>query len=88
MVGPILLKEAKALPADLDSFLQQGTSGPHGIVYVSMGSLAMLSEDEVQSMAAALSALPNPVLWKLDQALLPGMCFSASDSSCSEHLVH
>ena len=71
-VGPILLDEAKALPADLQAFLDQGVSGPHAAVYVSMGTLARLSDDEVQSMAAALSALPNPVLWKLDQAWLPG----------------
>ncbi len=38
-----------------------------------MGTLAVLSADEVQSMAAALSALKNPVLWKLDRALLPGL---------------
>ena len=72
MVGPILLDEAKALPADLQAFLDQGPSGPHAAVYASMGTLARLSDEEVQSMAAALSALPNPVLWKLDSGLLPG----------------
>lgn len=72
MVGPILLDEAKPLPADLQAFLDQGLTGQHGAVYVSMGTLARLSEEEVQSMAAALCALPNPVLWKLDRALLPG----------------
>jgi len=72
LVGPILLEEAKPLPADLSTFLDQGVSSGLGAVYVSMGTLARLSEDEVLSMAAALSALSNPVLWKLDRALLPG----------------
>lgn len=72
LVGPILLDEAKPLPADLQSFLDKGLSGQHAAVHVSMGTLARLSEDEVRSMAAALSALPNPTLWKLDEALLPG----------------
>ena len=72
MVGPILLDEAKALPADLQAFLDEGVSSPHAAVYASMGTLARLTEEEVQSMAAAFSALPNPVLWKLDRAFLPG----------------
>lgn len=72
MVGPILLEEAQALPADLSKFLDQGVSGGMGAVYVSMGTLVRLGEDEVLSMAAALTALRHPVLWKLDRALLPG----------------
>ncbi|DBA74190.1 TPA: UDP-glycosyltransferase-like protein [Trebouxia sp. C0004] len=72
MVGPILLEDAKPLPADLKTFLDKAVSSGLGAVYVSMGTLAVLSEDEVWSMAAALSALKNPVLWKLDRALLPG----------------
>jgi len=38
-----------------------------------MGTLARLNGEELQAMAEALSALPNPVLWKLDNAHLPGM---------------
>ncbi len=72
VVGPILAQDAKALPADLDKFLNQGISGP-GAVYISMGTLARLNGEELQAMAEALSALPNPVLWKLDNAHLPGM---------------
>ena len=75
MVGPILLEEAKPLPADLKSFLDKAMSTGLGAVYVSMGTLVMLSADEARSMAAALSALQSFVLWKLDRALLPGLLF-------------
>ncbi len=77
MVGPILQEEAEPLPADLNTFLDKAMSSGLGAVYVSMGTLAVLSGDEVRSMAAALSALKNPVLWKLDRALLPGLLFDS-----------
>ncbi len=45
-----------------------------------MGSLARLPEAELRSMAAAFSALPNPVLWKLDPKDMPcGFGFIISD---------
>ena len=72
MVGPVLVEDAKPLSKDLRHFLDQGLSDGHHAVYVSMGTLARLPEEELQSMAAALSALLNPVLWKLDPAHLPG----------------
>ncbi len=78
MVGAILAEDAKPLPADLSTFLVQGLSSGHAAVYVSMGTLAMPSEEELQSMVQGLSALPNPVLWKLDSQLLPGAALSAS----------
>lgn len=37
-----------------------------------MGTLAMPTEEELVSMVRGLSALPNPVLWKLDSQMLPG----------------
>ena len=75
MVGPILLEEAKPLPADLNVFLDKAMSTGRGAVYVSMGTLVVLSADEARSMAAALSALDSFVLWKLDSAHLPGLLF-------------
>ncbi len=75
MVGPILLEEAKPLPADLNIFLDKAMSTGRGAVYVSMGTLVVLSADEARSMAAALSALDSFVLWKLDSAHLPGLLF-------------
>lgn len=72
MVGPILLEEAKPLPADLNIFLDTAMSTGRGVAYVSMGTLVVLTADEARSMAAALSALDSFVLWKLDHAHLPG----------------
>ena len=47
-------------------------AGGQGAVFVSMGTLARMNSDELHSLAQALTALPNPVLWKLDPAHLPG----------------
>ena len=75
MVGPILAEDAKPLAQPLSDFLSQGQSSGHAAVYVSMGTLAMPTEAELRSMAEGLSALPNPVLWKLDEDFLPGGVF-------------
>ena len=72
MVGPILAEDAKPLPADINAFLDEALTSGHPAVYVSMGTLAMPSEEELLSMVRGLSALPNPVLWKLDSQMLPG----------------
>ncbi len=70
-VGPILVQDAKALSQDLQQFLDHGLSRGHHAVYASMGPLARLPEAELRRMAAAFSALPNPVLWKLDPKDMP-----------------
>ncbi|DBB07554.1 TPA: hypothetical protein ACH3X3_009010 [Trebouxia sp. C0006] len=72
MVGPILAEDAKPLPADINAVLDEALTSGHPAVYVSMGTLAMPSEEELLSMVRGLSALPNPVLWKLDSQMLPG----------------
>ena len=72
-MGPLLAETAKPLPADLAGFLDSGLSHGHPAVYVSMGTWARLTKDELTSMAEALSALPyNPILWKFDPVLMPG----------------
>lgn len=73
MVGPILVENAKPLPSALANFLDEALSSGHPAIYVSMGTLAMLSETELLSMAQGLSALSNSVLWKLDSQVLPGV---------------
>ena len=73
MVGPLLAENAKPLPTDLAQFLDQGLPNGHPAVYVSMGTFARLTEDELSAMGSALSSLPNPVLWKLDPLDLPGV---------------
>ena len=72
MVGPILAEDARPLPSDINTFLDEASSSGHPAVYVSMGTLAMPTEEELVSMVRGLSALPNPVLWKLDSQMLPG----------------
>ena len=82
MVGAILAQEPKPLHGDLREFLDQALSSPHPAVYVSMGTLAVLHQDELASMVQGLSALPNPVLWKLDVLLLPGLCHTWCVNAC------
>ncbi|KAK9817353.1 hypothetical protein WJX74_010772 [Apatococcus lobatus] len=72
MVGPVLVSPAEPLPDELDSFLSSGLNNGHKAVYVSMGTLGALCQSELHDMARELSALPNPVLWKLPAADLPG----------------
>ncbi len=71
MVGPLLVDSAKPLPADLEAFVEQGMAEGHGALYVSMGTAARLTEEEMHSLASSLSALPNPVLWKVSAIQLP-----------------
>lgn len=72
MVGPILAEDAKHLPEALDNVIAQGLVHGHAGIYVSLGTWASLTAAELQSTAKTLSALPNPVLWKLDIQYLPG----------------
>ncbi len=78
MVGPILAETAKHLPADLKAFVQQGASEGHAAVYVSMGTAARLTTQELHSLKTSLASLPNPVLWKLAAVDLPGGCLPVS----------
>ena len=79
MVGPILSEAAKPLPADLAAFVESGKASRHGAVYVSMGTAARLTAAELHSLSKSLSAIPNPVLWKLSDYDLPSeatfVCF-------------
>ena len=84
LVGPILAEPPKELPSDLKSFLDRGLTGP-GAVYVSMGTLARMNTAQLGSMAQALSALPNPILWKLNEAHLPGDP-TAANLCCMQHM--
>ena len=70
MVGSVLAADSKPLTADLSRFVESGMHEGHGAVFVSMGTLASITHEEVQAMATGLSALPNPVLWKLDSSYL------------------
>lgn len=71
----MLAEDAKTLTSELSTFLESGRAQGQGAILVSMGTLARMTDDEVHSMAAGLSALPNPVLWKLDSSYLQGEPF-------------
>ncbi|KAL0039373.1 hypothetical protein WJX79_005388 [Trebouxia sp. C0005] len=71
MVGAVMADDAKPLPADLTAFLEQNLAEGHGGMYVSMGTAARLTQQEMQGLSEALSALPNPVLWKVSAVQLP-----------------
>ena len=91
MVGPVLAEDAKLLPSELSTFLKSGQTEGLGAIFVSMGTLARLSHEEACSMAHALSALPNPVLWKLDPLHLRGerlVCSARSTALQSSAHMH
>ena len=69
MVGSVLYEKPKALPQDLQSYLE---SCSQGAVYVSMGTLGVLTEAELHSLAGGLARLSQCVVWKLGAADLPG----------------
>lgn len=76
LVGSVLAEDARPLPAELSAFLDQGLPDHHGqgAVFASPGTLALLTEDEVCSIAQGLVALDKHVLWKQDPQKLPGAC--------------
>lgn len=74
LVGSVLAEDARPLPAELSAFLDQGLPDHHGqgAVFASPGTLALLTEDEVCSIAQGLVALDKHVLWRQDPQKLPG----------------
>ena len=68
----MLAEDSQALTADLSRFVESGMHEGHGAVFASLGTLAAITPEEVQAMATGLSALPNPVLWKLDSSYING----------------
>lgn len=62
-MGCFQCKPPKPLPEYLENFV--GSSGEHGIVMVSLGTLvAELQQDIAEEMAAALAKLPQKVIWR------------------------
>ncbi|KAL0968686.1 hypothetical protein UPYG_G00270200 [Umbra pygmaea] len=56
-------KPPKPLPQDLEDFLQ--SSGEHGVVMMSLGTLvSKLPEDIADEIAAAFAQLPQKVIWR------------------------
>uniref|UniRef100_A0A673JL00 UDP-glucuronosyltransferase n=1 Tax=Sinocyclocheilus rhinocerous TaxID=307959 RepID=A0A673JL00_9TELE len=62
-MGGFQCKPAKPLPADLEEFVQ--SSGNHGVIVMSLGTLiAQLPQDVTDDIAAAFAQLPQKVIWR------------------------
>ncbi|XP_053559233.1 UDP-glucuronosyltransferase 2A2 isoform X5 [Bombina bombina] len=62
-VGGLHCKPAKPLPEEMEKVVQ--SSGDHGIVVFSLGSMVKnLSDERSNLIAAALSQLPQKVIWR------------------------
>ncbi|XP_054896840.1 UDP-glucuronosyltransferase 2C1-like [Poeciliopsis prolifica] len=62
-MGGFQCKPSKSLPADLEEFVQ--SSGDHGIVVMTLGTLVSnLPQDVSEEIAAAFAQLPQKVIWR------------------------
>ncbi|MCQ7614240.1 UDP-glycosyltransferase family protein, partial [Salmonella enterica] len=64
-VGGLHCKPAKPLPKEMEEFVQ--SSGEHGVVVFSLGSMVKnMSEEKANVIASALAQIPQKVVWKYD----------------------
>ncbi|KAL2093393.1 hypothetical protein ACEWY4_010705 [Coilia grayii] len=62
-MGGFQCKPAKPLPVDLEEFVQ--SSGQHGVIIMSLGTLfGSLPSDISEEIAAAFAELPQKVIWR------------------------
>lgn len=62
-IGGFQCQEAEPLPAELEAFMQ--SSGEHGVVVMSLGTIVSALPHEVtEAIAAAFAELPQKVMWK------------------------
>ncbi|XP_044213785.1 UDP-glucuronosyltransferase 2C1-like isoform X1 [Thunnus albacares] len=62
-MGGFQCKPPKPLPADLEEFVQ--SSGDHGIIMMTLGTLVgKLPEDIAEEIAAAFAQMPQKVVWR------------------------
>ncbi|XP_054881211.1 UDP-glucuronosyltransferase 2C1-like [Poeciliopsis prolifica] len=62
-IGGFQCKEAQPLPDELEEFMQ--SSGDHGVVVMSLGTLvSALPSDITEAIAAAFAELPQKVIWR------------------------
>ncbi|XP_077356967.1 UDP glucuronosyltransferase 5 family, polypeptide G1 isoform X1 [Festucalex cinctus] len=63
-IGGFQCEKAQPLPPDLESFVQ--SSGEHGVVVMSLGTLvSALPRDVTEAIAAAFAQLPQKVIWRI-----------------------
>ncbi|XP_036002580.1 UDP-glucuronosyltransferase 2C1-like [Fundulus heteroclitus] len=64
-IGGFQCKEAKPLPDDLEAFME--SSGEHGVVVMSLGTLvSALPPGITEAIAAAFAQLPQKVIWRFE----------------------
>ncbi|XP_021045296.1 UDP-glucuronosyltransferase 2B4-like isoform X2 [Mus pahari] len=64
-VGGLHCRLAKPLPKDIEDFVQ--SSGEHGVVVFSLGSMvSSLTEERANVIAAGLAQIPQKVLWRFE----------------------
>nr|XP_012805792.2 UDP-glucuronosyltransferase 2B1-like [Jaculus jaculus] len=64
-IGGLHCKPAKPLPKEMEDFVQ--SSGEHGIVVFSLGSMVYnLTEEKANMIASALAQIPQKVVWRFD----------------------
>ncbi|XP_052055309.1 UDP-glucuronosyltransferase 2B17-like [Apodemus sylvaticus] len=64
-VGGLHCKPAKPLPKEMEEFVQ--SSGEHGVVVFSLGSMVRnMTEEKANTIAWALAQIPQKVLWRFD----------------------
>ncbi|XP_060236842.1 LOW QUALITY PROTEIN: UDP-glucuronosyltransferase 2B31-like [Meriones unguiculatus] len=64
-VGGLHCRPAKPLPKEIEEFVE--SSGEHGVVVFSLGSMvANLTEERANVMAAGLAQIPQKVLWRFE----------------------
>lgn len=62
-IGGFQCQEASPLPAEVEAFMQ--SSGEHGVVVMSLGTLvSALPREVTEAIAAAFAELPQKVVWK------------------------
>ncbi|XP_010601958.1 UDP-glucuronosyltransferase 2B15 isoform X2 [Fukomys damarensis] len=64
-VGGLHCKPAKPLPKEVEDFVQ--SSGEHGVVVFSLGSMiSSMTEERANAIASALAQIPQKVLWRFE----------------------
>lgn len=64
-IGGFQCRKSRPLPGELEAFVQ--SSGEHGVVMMSLGTLvSALPRDVTEAIAAAFAQLPQKVVWKFE----------------------
>nr|XP_026493893.1 UDP-glucuronosyltransferase 2B18-like [Vanessa tameamea] len=71
-VGGFHVAKPKPLPDELRKFIEESE---HGVIYISFGSMLKATttpKDKIEAITAALSELPQRIIWKWEEKTLPG----------------